>query len=167
MLVYFINKRLRKQTQNNADIISDQGVNMLTLSLSSQDYSRVLHTHSLAMERIECRDIEVWNTFLPTLSSIILFLILALCALYAGTIISAFSVKRRISKEEDSKQDQQGDTFVEERRLSHIYSKLPSKIPTNKSTRKLSRLTSIARARKQKDTQDVTKMLKILVNDKI
>ena len=124
------------------------------------------------MERIECTDVEVWNIVLPILSSIILLFILSLCALYTVTIITAFNVRRRISKEEDSKEqdfkhDPQRDTDVGVRRLSDIYSRLPSKILTARSTRKLSRLSSIARARQQRDTQDVTKMLKLLVNDKV
>ena len=80
-------------------------------------------------------------------------------------IMDAFRVKHKLSKEDSTKLADECETSTDEANLSKMYSKLPDELPVPKGTnRKLSRLSSMAKSTKLKDSQDATTMLELLVN---
>ena len=102
---------------------------------------------------------------LSTMSSAILFLFTSLAILYGFAIMDAFRVKHKLSKLDFTKRADECETNTDEANLSEMYSKLPDELLVPKGTnRKLSRLSSIAKSTKLKDSQDATTMLELLVN---
>ena len=79
--------------------------------------------------------------------------------------MDALRVKHKLSKEDSTKLAEECKTSADEANLSEMYSKLPDELLVPKVTnRKLSRLSSIAKSTKLKDSQDATNMLELLVN---
>ena len=102
---------------------------------------------------------------LSTMSSSILFLFTSLAMLCFFAIMDAFRVKHKLSKLDFTKRADECETNTDEANLSEMYSKLPDEFLVPKGTnRKLSRLSSMAKSTKLKDSQDATTMLELLVN---
>ena len=80
-------------------------------------------------------------------------------------INDAFRVKHNLSKEDSTRPAKECETSTDEANLSEMYSKLPDELLVPKGTnRKLSRLSSMAKSTKLKDSQDASTMLELLVN---
>ena len=77
--------------------------------------------------------------------------------------MDAYSVKKELVKEESNTHSEKYHTNSDESTLADVYSKLPNQLIMKKSSRKISRLSSIARITKVKDSQDATHMLQQLV----
>jgi hypothetical protein len=102
---------------------------------------------------------------LSTMSSAILFLFTSLAMFCVFAINDAFRVKHNLSKEDSTRPAKECETSTDEANLSEMYSKLPDELLVPKGTnRKLSRLSSMAKSTKLKDSQDATTMLELLVN---
>ena len=100
-----------------------------------------------------------------TMSSAILLLFVSLAILCAFVAMEAFKVKYSLSKENSTNLAEECETSTDEANISEMYSKLPDELLVPKGPiRKLSRLSSIAKSTKLKDSQDATTMLELLVN---
>ena len=114
---------------------------------------------------VPCEDLLSRHAFifLSTMGSVILFLFLLFSILIVLVILGAYSVKKELVKEESNTHSEQYHTSSDESILADVYSKLPNQLIMKKSSRKISRLSSIAKITKVKDFQDATHMLQQLV----
>ena len=103
--------------------------------------------------------------FLFSSCSIVLLLFIACSILCIYVTIAAFKAKHKITHEEHVKHVDEISTTEESTKFTENYFKLPDNLKITKGTnRKLSRLSSIAKSTKMKDSEDATNMLELIVS---